>query len=62
VESHIKKFAAIFATAAIKNVTVVVMEVPCCQGLPVIVRKGMAQAGKNVPIEVVTISVRGERL
>ena len=48
--------------AGIKSVTVVVMEVPCCQGLPVIVRKGMAQAGKSVPIEVVTISTRGEML
>jgi len=62
VESYVKKFAAIFAMAAIKSVTVVVMEVPCCQRLPVIVRKGMAQAGKRVPIEVVTISVRGEML
>jgi hypothetical protein len=62
VEEYVKKFAALFATAGIKSVTVVVMEVPCCQGLPVIVRKGMAQAGKSVPIEVVTISVRGEML
>lgn len=62
VEGYVKKFAAIFATAAIRSVTVVVMEVPCCQGLPVIVGKGMAQAGKSVPIEVVTISVRGEML
>jgi len=61
-EEYVKKFAAIFATAAIKSVTIAVMEVPCCQGLPVIVRKGMAQAGKNIPLSVVTISVRGEIL
>jgi len=60
-EAYIKKFAAIFETAAIKSVTVVVMEVPCCQGLPVIVRKGMALAGKKIPIEVVVISTRGEK-
>lgn len=61
-EEYVKKFAAIFTTAAIKSVTVAVMEVPCCQGLPVIVRKGMAMAGKNIPLSVVTISVRGEML
>jgi hypothetical protein len=61
-EEYVKKFAAIFATAAIKSVTIAVMEVPCCQGLPVIVRKGMVQAGKNIPLAVVTVSARGEIL
>jgi hypothetical protein len=60
-EDYVKKFAAIFETAAIKSVTIAVMEVPCCQGLPVIVRKGMAIAGKEIPIEVVVISTRGEK-
>lgn len=59
---YVQKFAAIFATAAIKSITVAVMEVPCCQGLPVIVRKGMALAGKDIPLSVVTVSVRGEIL
>lgn len=61
-DAYVKKFAAIFATADIKSVTVAVMEVPCCQGLPVIVRKGMAMAGKNIPLSVKTVSVRGEML
>ena len=61
-DEYVKKFAAIFTTAAIKSVTIAVMEVPCCQGLPVIVRKGMAQAGKNIPLSVVTISAQGEIL
>jgi NAD-dependent dihydropyrimidine dehydrogenase PreA subunit len=60
-EEYVKKFAAIFETAAIKSVTIAVMEVPCCQGLPVIVRKGMALAGKEIPFEVVVISTRGEK-
>ncbi len=62
VEGYVSKFAAIFKTADIKSVTVAVMEVPCCQGLPVILRKGMAMAGKNVPVKVVTISARGDIL
>jgi NAD-dependent dihydropyrimidine dehydrogenase PreA subunit len=62
VDAYVQKFAAIFETADIKSVTIAVMEVPCCQGLPVIVRKGMSLAGKNVPLQVVTISTRGELL
>ena len=40
-----------FKTADVKSVTVVVMEVPCCQGLPVIVEKGMEASGKKIPYE-----------
>lgn len=58
--AYIDKFAAIFKTAGIKRVTTVVMEVPCCSGLPMIVRKGMEKAGVKVPSRQVTISTRGE--
>jgi len=43
---YIQKFADIFNMADIKSITVVVMEVPCCQGLPVIIEKAMEMAGK----------------
>jgi Fe-S-cluster-containing hydrogenase component 2 len=61
-EAYIEKFARIFNTANIKSVTVVVMEVPCCQGLPAIVKEGMDLSGKNIPIEKVIISAEGEVL
>jgi len=59
-EAYIEKFAAIFKTADIKSITVVVMEVPCCQGLPVIVERGMAASGKKIPLEKIVISARGD--
>jgi ferredoxin len=59
-EAYTNKFTAIFAQADIKSVTVAVMEVPCCQGMPAIVKKAMANAEKNIPLKVVTISTRGE--
>ncbi len=59
-EEYVQKFADVFNAAGIKSVSVVVMEVPCCQGLPVIVRKGMEKAGKNIPREKVVISPRGD--
>jgi Pyruvate/2-oxoacid:ferredoxin oxidoreductase delta subunit len=61
-QEYIQKFADIFGTADIKSVTVVVMEVPCCQGLPVIVEKGMEMSGKKIPIEKAIISARGDLL
>ena len=59
-QEYVKKFAEIFRTADIRSVTVIDMEVPCCSALPAIVRKGMQEAGKGIPIEEVVISVRGE--
>jgi NAD-dependent dihydropyrimidine dehydrogenase PreA subunit len=61
-QAYIEKFAQIFGHASIKSVTVVVMEVPCCAGLPVIVKRGMQLAGKSVPMEQIVISARGEVL
>ena len=62
VEEYIDKFTDIFKTADIKSVMAVVMEVPCCSGLPMIVKKGMEAAGKNILIEELVISTRGKIL
>ncbi len=61
-QAYVEKFTQIFAQSSVKSVTVVIMEVPCCGGLPLIVKKGMELAGKNVPMERVVISTRGEVL
>ena len=37
-EAYVQKFTDVFKTAGIKSITVLTMEVPCCQGLPVIVK------------------------
>ncbi len=62
VQEYVQKFADVFKATDIKSVTVVVMEVPCCQGLPMIVGKGMEMAGKKVPMEKVVISPGGKIL
>jgi hypothetical protein len=59
-QEYIQKFADIFNAADIKSVTVPVMEVPCCQGLPVIVQKGMETAGVKIPFKNIVISREGE--
>lgn len=57
---YIDKFAAIFRENEISSITIVAMEVPCCQGMPLIVKAGLKAAGKSVPMETVVISVEGE--
>jgi ferredoxin len=62
VQAYIQKFAEIFTAADIKRVMVIVIEVPCCQSLPAIVKKGMTLAGKKIPMEQVIMSTRGQVL
>lgn len=62
VHEYVQRFADIFKTAGIKNVTTVVMEVPCCSGMPVIVKKGMEAANKKIPMKEIVLSLRGKIL
>lgn len=59
---YVDKFTEVFEKANIRSVTTVVMEVPCCQGLPVIVKKAMENAGKSIPMEYVILGLRGDVL
>lgn len=59
---YIEKFAQICKESGVKSITAVVMEVPCCGGLPMIVKKGMEMAGVKIPMEEVVISTRGQIL
>ena len=61
-QAYIDKFVEIFKTAGIRSITNVYMEVPCCSGLPGIVKKALATAGVQIPIEEAIIGRRGERL
>ena len=59
-QEYIDKFDQIFKSAGIKSITTVVMEVPCCAGLPRIVNQGLKQAGKSIPHHQVKVSTRGK--
>ena len=59
---YLEKFAEIFKAADIRSVTTVFMEVPCCHGLPMIVKRAMEKAGKTIPMEHVVIGVQGDIL
>jgi NAD-dependent dihydropyrimidine dehydrogenase PreA subunit len=59
-DMYVHRFAQIFREANIKSITVLVMEVPCCQGLPEIIREGMNMAGKEIPLEKAVIGRTGK--
>ena len=58
-QAYVDKFSAIFKTAGIKSVTVAIMEVPCCAGLPRIVQKALQDSGVKIPVKQVVIGRRG---
>lgn len=61
-EMYVDRFTEIFRNCNLNSITVLIMEVPCCSAMNVIVRRAIERAKVNIPIEQVTISVRGEEV
>ncbi|MBQ4050762.1 MAG: 4Fe-4S binding protein [Oscillospiraceae bacterium] len=59
---YAEKLTRIFAANDIRTVTVTRMEVPCCGGIENAVRRAIAMCGKDIPLNVVTISADGRIL
>jgi hypothetical protein len=58
---YMEKLTSIFQLNNIRSVVVPIMEVPCCHGLGMLVQQAITASGKDVPLEMVTIGVDGER-
>jgi NAD-dependent dihydropyrimidine dehydrogenase PreA subunit len=61
-EPALQRFIDLFRMSGIRSVTVAVMQVPCCQGLPAIVTEAMRRSGESLPVDLVTVSLQGEIL
>ena len=59
VELYVEKFTEIFRSSNIRSVTCAVMEVPCCAGLPYIIKKSMKAAGVDIPVKEKVITRKG---
>ncbi len=57
-----ERFTEIFSKNEINSVTVVLMEVPCCSGLPTAVKNALARAGKNPPLKETVLNLKGTPL
>ena len=54
-----EKLTEILMRNDVKSVTVVRMEVPCCGGIELAVKKALQASGKMIPWQVVTIGTNG---
>lgn len=59
---YLDKLTEIFRQNDIQSITVAVMEVPCCQVMPGIVKEALRAASKNVPVQTVVIGIEGKVL
>ncbi len=58
---YVDKLTAMITQSNIKSLTVVHMEVPCCNGLVMMARQALANSGRAIPFETVCIGIRGDR-
>ena len=56
---YANKLSQILTENNIKSITLTRMIVPCCGGLAFAVKNALEQSGKNIPLEVITISPDG---
>lgn len=54
-----EKLTSIISNNNINNITVVKMEVPCCKGIEIMVKKAILNSNKNIDLNIVTISTNG---
>jgi NAD-dependent dihydropyrimidine dehydrogenase PreA subunit len=59
-DQYLQKLTTILRDNNIKSITMVRMEVPCCNGLVKLVEEALRRSGKNLTIRDYTISVKGE--
>ena len=59
---YTEKLTAILTNNAIKSLTIVRMEVPCCGGIEFAAKNALQASGKFIPWQVVTVSTDGRIL
>ncbi len=57
---YTQKLTQILCANDIRSITVVRMTVPCCGGLPFAVGNAVAASGKDIPLQVITVSPDGQ--
>jgi hypothetical protein len=58
-EIYCDKIVALIDHARINTLTVIMMEVPCCQGLLAIARDALSRARRKIPLKEVIVGING---
>ncbi|MBE0481029.1 MAG: 4Fe-4S binding protein [Dehalococcoidia bacterium] len=61
-EAQLRRLTEILAKSRIRSLKVVHMDVACCYGLKKMAAEAVRLSGKDIPLEEVTMSIRGERI
>lgn len=56
------KLTEIVKNNDIRGITVLRMEVPCCGGIEMAVKRAVQNSGKEIPVQVATVSIKGSIL
>ena len=59
---YVEKFTEIFINTAIKKVTCLRMEVPCCGGMTAVLTEALKRSGKATPFSEIIVGVKGDVL
>ena len=59
---YVRKLAQIFLQNDIESVEVAHMEVPCCHGLVMLVQHALKESGKDIPLTLVKVGIKGDIL
>ena len=59
-EEYVEKLSKILDINSINSITIVYMEVPCCNGTTQILQEALERAKKNILVKNYTISLQGE--
>ena len=57
-----EKLMEIIRNNDIKSVAILRMEVPCCGGLDMAVKKALQESGKSISWQIITVSIDGNIL
>ena len=58
-QEYVEKLAETFKVSEPKSISVLIMEVPCCQGMRMIVEKAAELSGTQVPVETTVLGIKG---
>jgi NAD-dependent dihydropyrimidine dehydrogenase PreA subunit len=61
-EVYVKKIRVMIEEAHVNTISVIIMKVPCCQGLLQMVQQALQNSSRKVPVKAVVVGIEGEIL
>ena len=59
---YFDKLSAMINESNLQSITVMIMQVPCCNGLLQLAQDAVNHSGKEIPVKVIIVGIQGEIL